>query len=128
MMRADVVLIMPAFLDAQGQGRTYIAAAKGASRWPTRDFRGTLVKARMLSSGGNRGPSRGKRMRKEFEGNEDWTARDEGRVPSKGAMAAQRASAGLGATDHDAEIQSELLSLEAFRVKRILRGRPQATQ
>ena len=61
-------------------------------------------------------------MRKEFERNEDWTARDEGRIPSKGAMAAQRASAGLGATDHDAELQTELLSLEAIRAKRVLRG------
>jgi hypothetical protein len=64
-------------------------------------------------------------MRKEFERNEDWVAREEGRIPSKGARAAERASAGLGATDHDAEIESELLSLEAFRAKRVLRGRPQ---
>jgi hypothetical protein len=64
-------------------------------------------------------------MRKEFDGNQDWVAREEGRIPSKGARAAQRASAGLGATDHDAEIQMELLSLEAFRAKRVLRGQPQ---
>jgi hypothetical protein len=64
-------------------------------------------------------------VRKEFESNDDWVARKEGRIPSKGARAAQRASAGLGATDHDAEIHMELLSLEAFRAKRVLRGRPQ---
>jgi hypothetical protein len=61
-------------------------------------------------------------MRKDLEGNEDWVAREEGRIPSKGARAAQRASAGLGATDHDAELQTELLSLEAIRAKRVLRG------
>jgi hypothetical protein len=61
-------------------------------------------------------------MRKELERNEDWIAREEGRIPSKGARAAQRASAGLGATDHDAELQTELLSLEAIRAKRVLRG------
>ena len=61
-------------------------------------------------------------MRKEFERNEDWIARGEGRIPSKGARAAERASAGLGATDHDAELQTELLSLEAIRAKRILRS------
>jgi len=54
-------------------------------------------------------------MGKELGRNDDWIARDEGRIPSKGARAAQRASAGLGATDHDAEQLSELLSLEAVR-------------
>jgi hypothetical protein len=61
-------------------------------------------------------------MRKDMERNEDWVAREEGRIPSKGARAAQRASAGLGATDHDAELQTELFSLEAIRAKRVLRG------
>ena len=36
---------------------------------------------------------------KEFQGNEDWAKRDQGRIPSKGAMAAERASAGLGTSD-----------------------------
>jgi hypothetical protein len=54
-------------------------------------------------------------MGKELGRNDDWIARDGGRIPSKGARAAQRASAGLGATDHDAEQLSELLSLEAVR-------------
>jgi hypothetical protein len=40
-------------------------------------------------------------MSKQFEGNEDWTKREEGRIPTKGAMAAQRASAGLGTSDDD---------------------------
>ena len=52
-------------------------------------------------------------MAKELEANSDWIAREEGRIPSKGAQAAERASAGLGATDHDAELMSELLSLQA---------------
>ena len=46
-------------------------------------------------------------MSKEFERNADWRARDNGRIPSKGARAAERASAGLGATDHDAELLEE---------------------
>jgi hypothetical protein len=41
-------------------------------------------------------------MSKQFEGNEDWIKREEGRIPSKGAMAAERASAGLGTSDDDA--------------------------
>jgi hypothetical protein len=40
-------------------------------------------------------------MRKGFVGNEDWIARDQGRIPTKGAMAAERASAGLGTSDDD---------------------------
>jgi hypothetical protein len=34
-------------------------------------------------------------------GREDWINRDEGRLPTKGAMAAERASAGLGTSDDD---------------------------
>jgi hypothetical protein len=49
-------------------------------------------------------------MSKEF-GNADWVAREEGRIPSKGAKAAQRASAGLGATDHDQELLEQQLVL-----------------
>jgi len=52
-------------------------------------------------------------MDKQREGNKDWIARQEGRIPSKGAQAAQRASAGLGATDHDAEILEELILMGA---------------
>jgi hypothetical protein len=40
-------------------------------------------------------------MTKKFEGNEDWVKRGEGRIPTKGAMAAERASAGLGTSDDD---------------------------
>ena len=50
-------------------------------------------------------------MDKQREGNKDWMARENGRIPSKGAQAAQRASAGLGATDHDAEIMAELVAM-----------------
>jgi len=48
-------------------------------------------------------------MDKKLESNKDWIAREEGRFPSKGAKAAERASAGLGATDHDAELLADLL-------------------
>ena len=50
-------------------------------------------------------------MDKQMGSNKDWIAREEGRIPSKGARAAQRASAGLGATDHDAELRDELFAV-----------------
>ena len=56
-------------------------------------------------------------MAKELEANANWIAREEGRIPSKGAQAAERASARLGATDHDAELLTELLSLKAVTAK-----------
>jgi hypothetical protein len=40
-------------------------------------------------------------VNKPFKGNEDWIKRGEGRIPTKGAMAAERASAGLGTSDDD---------------------------
>jgi len=43
-------------------------------------------------------------MTKQFEGNEDWTKRKDGRIPSKGAMAAERASAGLGTSDDEPDL------------------------
>jgi hypothetical protein len=42
---------------------------------------------------------------KDFEGNEDWIAREKGRMRSKGAAAAERASAGLGTLDDDAALR-----------------------
>jgi hypothetical protein len=39
-------------------------------------------------------------MAEQVEGNADWMKREKGRIASKGAMAAERASAGLG-TSHD---------------------------
>ena len=59
-------------------------------------------------------------MRKAYEGNEDWAARDQGRVPTKGAKAAERASAGLGTTDYDAAYSAELLP-PRIPVKRVPR-------
>jgi hypothetical protein len=56
-------------------------------------------------------------VRKELEANANWIAREGGRIPSKGAQAAERASAGLGATDHDAELLNEQLSLQAITAK-----------
>ena len=38
-------------------------------------------------------------MSKQDEGNEDWIKREKGRIRTKGAMAAERASAGLGTSD-----------------------------
>lgn len=46
-------------------------------------------------------------MPKEFEGNEDWIKREKGRIPTKGAMAAERASAGLGTSDDDSVLLVE---------------------
>jgi hypothetical protein len=44
-------------------------------------------------------------MAKEFEGNEDWVARENGRIRTKGAAAAERASAGIGTLDDDAALR-----------------------
>ena len=52
-------------------------------------------------------------MDKQAQNNKDWIARQEGRIPSKGAQAAERASAGLGATDHDAELLEEVFATRA---------------
>jgi hypothetical protein len=46
-------------------------------------------------------------MSKRFEDNEDWIKREQGRVPTKGAMAAERASAGLGTSEDDARLLGE---------------------
>jgi len=64
---------------------------------------------------------------KELEANADWIAREEGRIPSKGARAAERASAGLGATDHDAELLSERVSLQAVTDKLAARRAARST-
>ena len=40
-------------------------------------------------------------MAKELEPNEDWIKRDFGRIPTKGAAAAERASGGLGTFTDD---------------------------
>jgi hypothetical protein len=45
--------------------------------------------------------SEGEMMQKGFERNKDWITRDQGRIPTKGARAAERASAGLGTTGND---------------------------
>jgi hypothetical protein len=47
-------------------------------------------------------------MSKQLERNEDWIRRENGRVPTKGAMAAERASAGLGTSDDDSALLAEL--------------------
>jgi hypothetical protein len=40
-------------------------------------------------------------MSNQSAGNEDWIKREQGRIPTKGAMAAERASAGLGTSDDE---------------------------
>jgi hypothetical protein len=47
-------------------------------------------------------------MGKRYEANEDWIRRELGRVPTKGAMAAERASAGLGTSDDDIGLLQQL--------------------
>jgi hypothetical protein len=60
-------------------------------------------------------------LAKQFEANEDWIKRNEGRIPTKGAAASQRASAGLGVlTDDDA------LVLAGFTPEEIRRNYPSA--
>jgi hypothetical protein len=61
-------------------------------------------------------------MAKQFEANEDWIKREGGRIPTKGAAAAERASAGLGTLSDD-----EALTLIGFRPSEI-RGPGSGTQ
>jgi hypothetical protein len=66
------------------------------------------MKCRMRRSG-LCGWVEGEIIGKDFEGNEDWIAREKGRIRSKGAAAAERASAGLGTLgDDDALRQYDL--------------------
>jgi hypothetical protein len=53
-------------------------------------------------------------MAKRFEANDDWIKREGGRIPTKGAAAAERASAGLGTLTDD-----EALVLIGFRPSEI---------
>jgi hypothetical protein len=46
-------------------------------------------------------------MSKQLGGNEDWIKREMGRIPTKGAMAAERASAGLGTSGDDPGLSGE---------------------
>lgn len=61
-------------------------------------------------------------MRKEFERNEDWARREEGRVPTKGAMAAERASAGLGTSDDDSLFMTDPPPLKTVWAKPVPRS------
>jgi hypothetical protein len=56
-------------------------------------------------------------MNKQFEENEDWIKRGRGRVPTKGAAAAERASAGLGTLDDDAALAVYDLPPRGVRTK-----------
>ncbi len=48
-------------------------------------------------------------MAKQIEPNEDWIKREQGRIPTKGTAAAERASCGLGTLSDD-----EALALMGF--------------
>jgi hypothetical protein len=52
-------------------------------------------------SGMTAGIGGGNHMAKKFEPNEDWIKREGGLIPTKGAAAAERASAGLGTLTDD---------------------------
>ena len=58
-------------------------------------------------------------MPKKRERNEDWIKRENGRIPTKGAMAAERASAGLGTSDDDAISLVEPSPLQTVWAKRL---------
>jgi hypothetical protein len=60
-------------------------------------------------------------MSKQLEGNEDWVAREKGRVRTKGAAAAERASAGLGTLDDDAALREYDLPPRPVRIKPVPR-------
>jgi len=62
-------------------------------------------------------------MVKQFKGNEDWIKREEGRIPTKGAMAAERASAGLGTSDEDESPLTDPSPLLAVWAKHVPRKR-----
>jgi hypothetical protein len=57
-------------------------------------------------------------MNKRPEGNEDWIKRGEGRTPTKGALAAERASAGLGTSDDEGGLFRESSSPVTLWAKR----------
>jgi hypothetical protein len=57
-------------------------------------------------------------MPKQREGYEGWVARDKGRVRTKGAEAAERASAGLGTLDDDAALREYDLPPRTVRPRR----------
>ena len=48
-------------------------------------------------------------------GNDDWVKRDEGRIPTKGAAAAERASNGIGTLDDEAALRAEELPPKIVR-------------
>ena len=58
---------------------------------------------------------RGGDMAKPFEANEDWIKREGGRIPTKGAAAAERASAGLGTLTDEAALLLAALPPNAMR-------------
>jgi hypothetical protein len=54
-------------------------------------------------------------MAKQHEPNEDWIKRDEGRISTKGAAAAQRASAGMGTLTDDEALAAMGIVLRPVR-------------
>jgi hypothetical protein len=62
----------------------------------------------LLAAGRGESASRKSITSKRFDSNEDWIKRENGRIPTKGALAAKRASAGLGTSDDDSSLLPEL--------------------
>ena len=58
-------------------------------------------------------------MARELEPNEDWIKRGYGRIPTKGAAAAERASGGLGVLSDD-----EVLTLHGYLPRADVFGEP----
>ena len=59
-------------------------------------------------------------------GNEDWIKREQGRIPTKGAMAAERASAGLGTSDDESTLLRETSSPVSLWAKPVGKKPPPA--
>jgi hypothetical protein len=63
-------------------------------------------------------------LSREFERNEDWVKRDNGQIPTKRAMAAERASAGLGTSDDDLLIPVREVSSPISQWQKTARKKP----
>jgi hypothetical protein len=61
-------------------------------------------------------------MTSRFEGNEDWIKREKGTIPTKGAMAAERASAGLGTSGDEAAASREASAPITLWAKPVQKG------
>lgn len=68
-------------------------------------------------------------MSKQFDGNEDWIKREKGRIPTKRALAAERASAGIGtSSDDDGAFLTDLRPALTVWGKPLQKGTPPGKQ